>query len=95
MEQLETDRLIDLCRKHGVRKVSLFGSFARGDAGPESDVDLIVEFAEPTGFLALVRLEHELSELLGRKVDLLTEAAIGRHLKEEILQSRRVIYEAA
>ena len=75
--------------------MSLFGSFARGEAGPNSDVDLIVEFLHPTGFLALVRLERELSEVLGRKVDLLTEQAISPHLREKILNEQQVLYEAA
>jgi predicted nucleotidyltransferase len=73
----------------------LFGSFGRGDAGPDSDVDLIVEFSGPTGLLALVRLERELTEVLGRSVDLLTEEAISPHLRDRILREQRVIYEAA
>jgi len=73
----------------------LFGSFVRGDAGPESDIDLIVEFLRPTGFLALVKLERELSEVMGRKVDLVTEQAISPHLRDRIQDEQRVIYEAA
>ena len=95
MEALNYERLIDVCRTHGTRKVAIFGSFGRGDAGPNSDVDLIVEFSNPTGLLALVRLERELEEVLGRSVDLLTERAISPHLRERILREQRVIYEAA
>ena len=95
MENLELNKVIEICRENGTRKVSLFGSFVRGEAGPDSDVDLIVEFLEPTGFLALVKLERELSEALGRPVDLLTEKAISPHLRERILNEQRVIYEAA
>lgn len=95
VEPLAVDKLIEVCRAYGTRRISLFGSFARGDAGPDSDVDVLVEFAQPTGLLAFVRLERELSEALGRPVDLLTEEAISRHLREEILQSRQVVYEAA
>jgi len=73
----------------------LFGSFVRGDAGPESDIDLIVEFLRPTGFLALVKLERELSEVMGRKVDLVTEQAISPHLRDRIQEEQQVIYEAA
>ncbi|MBK7771246.1 MAG: nucleotidyltransferase family protein [bacterium] len=95
MEALNYERLIAVCRTHGTRKVALFGSFGRGDAGPNSDVDLIVEFTNPTGLLALVRLERELEEALGRSVDLLTENAISPHLRDRILREQRVIYEAA
>jgi predicted nucleotidyltransferase len=95
VETIAVDKLIEVCRAHGTRRVSLFGSFARGNAGPESDVDVLVEFASPTGLLALVRLERELSEALGRPVDLLTEEAISHHLRDEIMQSRQVVYEAA
>ncbi len=95
METIAVDRLVEVCRAHGTRRVSLFGSFARGDARPESDVDVLVEFEGPTGLLALIRLERELSEVLGRPVDLLTEEAISHHLRDEIMQSRQVVYEAA
>jgi len=95
MEALNYEALIDVCRTHGTRKVAVFGSFGRGDAGPNSDVDLIVEFTNPTGLLALVRLERELEEVLGRSVDLLTERAISPHLRDRILREQRVIYEAA
>lgn len=95
MEKLEIERLIEVCRNHGTKRVALFGSFVRGEAGPESDIDLIVDFLQPTGFLALVKLERELSEALGRKVDLLTREAISPHLRDSILDEQQVIYEAA
>ncbi len=95
MEELELEKVIAVCRAHGTRRIALFGSFVRGEAGPDSDVDLIVEFEKPTGFLALVRLERELSEMLGRKVDLLTENAISPHLRDRILNEQQVIYDAA
>jgi predicted nucleotidyltransferase len=95
VETLAIEKLVEVCRAHGTRRVSLFGSFARGDAGPESDVDVLVEFENPIGLLAFVRLERELSELLGRPVDLLTEEAISHHLRDEIMESRQVVYEAA
>ena len=95
MEHLELEKVIKVCRAHGTRRIALFGSFVRGEARPDSDVDLIVDFAQPTGFLALVRLERELSEALGRKVDLLTEQAISPHLRDRILSEQQVIYDAA
>ena len=95
MEHLELEKVIEVCRAHGTQRIALFGSFVRGEARPDSDVDLIVDFARPTGFLALVRLERELSEVLGRKVDLLTEQAISPHLRDRILSEQQVIYDAA
>jgi predicted nucleotidyltransferase len=95
MEHIAVEKLIEVCQAHGTRKVALFGSFVRGDAGPESDIDVLVEFGRPTGFLALVKLERELSEVMGRPVDLLTEDAISPHLRDEILGTQQVIYEAA
>ena len=95
MEKIEIEKLIEVCRANGTRRVALFGSFVRGEAGPESDIDVLVDFSRPTGFLALVRLERELTEAMGRKVDLLTEEAISPHLRDRILSEQQVIYEEA
>lgn len=95
MDSVDFQKVIDVCRAHGTRRIVLFGSFVRGEAGPDSDVDLIVEFSGPTGLLTLVRLERELSEALGRGVDLLTEESISPYLRERIRREQRVIYEAA
>ena len=86
-------RLIDICRQNDVSMVGVFGSMARGDAKKKSDIDLLVRFSKRKGLLAMVRLERELSEALGRKVDLLTEAAISPYLREQILKGPRVFYE--
>ena len=88
-------QVAEFCRKHHIEKLSLFGSVLRDDFGTDSDIDVLVEFERPTGLLALIRLERELSEVLGRPVDLLTEEAISHHLRDEIMQSRQVVYEAA
>ena len=73
---------------YGVKEIRLFGSVARGQAGIESDVDLLVEF-EPSahiGMFEFSRLRHELSQLLGCKVDLATPGALHKEMKEEILR---------
>ena len=72
--------------------VGIFGSMARGEAKKDSDIDLIVRFSRRKGLLALVRLERELSEVLGRKVDLLTKAAISPYMRERVLRELRVVY---
>jgi predicted nucleotidyltransferase len=90
----DTNALINICRENDVAKLEVFGSIARGEASGDSDVDLLVEFSKRKSLLALVSLERKMSAALGRKVDLLTEAAISPYLREEINRDRRVIYEA-
>ena len=90
----DTNALIDICRDNDVARLEVFGSTARGEANEDSDVDLLVEFSKRKSLLALVSLERKMSAALGRKVDLLTEAAISPYLREQINRDRRVIYEA-
>jgi uncharacterized protein len=90
----DTNALVNICRENDVAKLEVFGSIARGEASGDSDVDLLVEFSKRKSLLALVSLERKMSAALGRKVDLLTEAAISPYLREEINRDRRVIYEA-
>ena len=77
---LDTNALIEICRRNDVSMLGVFGSVARGDATAESDVDLLVKFSNRKSLLAVVSLERQLSEALGRKVDVLTEAAISPYL---------------
>jgi predicted nucleotidyltransferase len=72
-------------RRIGVKSLKLFGSVVRGEAGPESDIDILVEFSRPIGLLAFVGLKHRLAELLGRPVDLVTPAALKAPLRDGIL----------
>jgi len=71
--EMPSDKIAEFCRRHHIRKLSLFGSVVREDFGPESDVDVLVEF-EPghTPGLAFFAMQRELSELLDRRVDLNT-----------------------
>jgi len=84
---------IDILNRHrpelsalGVKSLKLFGSVVRGEARPESDIDILVEFSRPLGLLAFVRLKQRLAELLGRPVDLVTPEALKPLLREGILQ---------
>ena len=90
----DTNRLIELCRKNDVAMIGIFGSMARGEDTEQSDIDLLVRFSKRKSLLALVKLEREVSAVLGRKVDLLTEAAISPYLRDRIKRELRVIYEA-
>jgi uncharacterized protein len=89
----DQNTLMEISRQNGVKKVGAFGSGARGEATDQSDIDLLVEFAKPKGLLAMVKLERQIAKALGRKVDLLTEAALSPYLREGILRELRVTYE--
>ncbi|MBI2536020.1 MAG: nucleotidyltransferase domain-containing protein [Gemmatimonadetes bacterium] len=89
-------KLAELCRRHRIRRLSLFGSVLRDDFGPDSDVDVLVEF-EPghTPGLAIVDVEDELSALFGgRRVDLVTEKSLHRLIRRQVLSSALVQYAA-
>jgi len=84
------------CHRHQVRRLALFGSVLRDDFGPGSDVDVLVEF-EPgarTGF-AFFTMEEELSNILGRSVDLNTPGFLSRHFRDEVLREAKTLYAAA
>ncbi len=85
-----------LCRSHGVRRLALFGSTLHGNATPESDIDLLVEFDEQKipGLFRIVRIESELSALLGRRVDLRTPEDLSRYFRQEVVAESEPIYEA-
>ena len=72
-----------------------FGSVLRGDFRPESDVDLLVEFApgRVIGLIRLAGIERELSEMLGRKADLRTPADLSRYFRDDVVRTSEVLYE--
>jgi uncharacterized protein len=94
---LDRDALRALCRRYSIRRLSLYGSVARGTDSPESDVDLLVEFQhgrEP-GLIGLAGLERELSMLLGgRRVDLRTAADLSVYFRDEVLASAEVQFDS-
>lgn len=82
------------CRKHHIRKLSLYGSVLRDDFRPDSDVDVLVEFevGHPVGLIRLAAMERELTSLLGRQVDLHTPAELSRYFRDEVMSSAEVQY---
>ncbi len=88
--------LVEFCGLHHIRKLSLFGSVLREDFRTESDVDVLVEFepGQPAGLMSLVRMERELSELLGRKVDMNTAGFLSPYFRDEVLREAEVLYVA-
>lgn len=70
----------------GVASLSVFGSVARGEARPDSDVDILVSFAKPVGLIEFIHLQQYLTDLLGRPVDLATEDALRPTMRPQILE---------
>ena len=92
---LDKEKTTDFCRRNHIRKLSLFGSVLRDDFGPESDIDVLVEFeaGHVPGFFRLFDMEEELSSLLGgRKVDLRTPEDLSRYFRDEVLAQSWVQY---
>ncbi len=85
----------DFCRRHYIRKLSVFGSYLREDFGPESDIDFLVEFEEghTPGFFELAYMEEELSDLLGCcQVDIRTPHELSRYFRDEVMAGAEVQY---
>jgi predicted nucleotidyltransferase len=96
---LPTDRVAELCRRYGVRELSVFGSLLRDDFGPESDIDFLVVFGDDDHgpwMEKLIRMEDDLRVLLGREVDLVPKESVVRSenwiRRDHILGTAQVIY---
>lgn len=83
--------ILPILKRYGIRRASIFGSFARGEDREDSDIDILVEFDEESSLLDLVGLKIELEEALGKKVDVLTYKSLHPLLKDRILREQRVI----
>ena len=95
-QKMSKDKLIEFCKKNYIKKPSLFGSALRGSLEPESDVDILVEFEEgrTPGLFSIVRMEMELTEALGRKVDLRTPEDLSRYFRDEVIRNARLEYQS-
>lgn len=94
--EIDHEKIAEFCRRHHIRRLALFGSVLRDDFGPESDVDVLVEF-EPGHVpgLAFFGLARGLAQTIGREVDLLTKSELRNPFRRhEILTTREVIYAA-
>ena len=89
------EQLVAFCRKHGIRRLAIFGSALRDDFRPDSDLDVLVEFAPdriPT-LLQIAAMERELSQIFGgRKVDLRTPEDLSRYFRQQVIQEAEVQY---
>lgn len=86
--------LKDICTRYGVQKLSLFGSAIHDNFGPDSDVDLLVEFQpeQQVGYFRLTELQLELEDVIGRKVDLRTSGEVSRYFREQVMQEAVIQY---
>lgn len=87
------NKLSPIFRHYGVKRASVFGSVSRGDDNPKSDIDVIVKLGKPMGLVGFVGLVTEMEEILGRKVDLLTEGNVNKFIQPYILPDLKTIYE--
>ena len=90
----DTEKLIELCRRQDVALLGVFGSVARGKAAEDSDVDLLVRFSHPKSLLATIALERQMAEAIGRRVDLVTEAALSPYIRDSALEDLEILYDA-
>lgn len=81
------DKLVEFCQQQHISKISLFGSVLRDDFTDQSDVDFLVEFesGKVPGYLRLAGMENQLSDLIGRKVDLRTSNELSRYFRQEVI----------
>jgi predicted nucleotidyltransferase len=89
-------KLAEICRRHRVRELSLFGSAARGEMRADSDIDMLVDYSSDArpSLLDLIAMKNELSDLLGRPVDLGVKRAVKPRFRDRILAEAQVIYAA-
>ncbi len=90
---LDAPRIAEFCKRHHIERLSLFGSVLRDDFGPDSDVDVLVEF-EPgwTPGLAFFALQDELSAIVGRRVDLNTPGWLSKYFRDQVRAEARPLY---
>ena len=90
------NEIVRFCRKHHITRLSFFGSVLRDDFGPESDIDVLVEFKpDHIPGLSFFGMQDELSEILGRKVDLHTLGFLSTSIRSEVIAEAEVLYVAA
>lgn len=86
--------IINYLMPYGPERIGLFGSFARGEDNSESDIDILVKFNTTLSLLDLVKINNELSQQIGKKIDLVTEPSLkNERLKKSIYKDLQIIYE--
>jgi len=95
-QKISNDKLAEFCKRNHIRKLSVFGSAVRGQLGPDSDIDLLVEFEEnhTPGLFSIVAMEIELAEMLGRKIDMRTPEDLSQYFRDEVMQNAELQYQS-
>jgi predicted nucleotidyltransferase len=86
------ESIISILTRYDAERIAIFGSYARGEAGTGSDIDILVRFARPKSLIQIVQIEDEIRKAIHMKVDLLTEKAISPHLAGSVHRDEMVIY---
>lgn len=84
--------IVSVLTRNDAERIAIFGSFARGEAGTKSDIDILVTFAQPKSLIQLVQIEEELKKSIHMNVDLVTEKSLSPHLAGAIHRDEMVIY---
>ena len=92
IEQRIRDHLAELSSEFAVAEIGIFGSYIRGEQTPESDLDILIQFSKPVGFVAFYQLEQRLKQLLGVEVDLVTRSALKPHIGAKILAEVKYVH---
>ena len=93
--EIPAERIREICRRHQVRELSVFGSAARGDLRSDSDIDVLVEFLPNANVgWRFFRLEEELSQVFGRRVDLGTKRSLKPWVRAQALRDAQIVYAA-
>ncbi len=92
LQELLSSQLNNLNEDFGVTEIGIFGSYVRGEQNPDSDLDVLVNFSRPIGFVTFMQLEQHLEQLLGVNVDLVTQAALKTHIGQKILKEVKYVH---
>ena len=94
--QFDPKQLAEFCRRNGIARLSLFGSILRGDFAPGSDVDLLMEYQPDRipSLLEMAQMELELTQIIGRKVDLRTPLELSRRFRQQVVNEAELLYAA-
>jgi predicted nucleotidyltransferase len=92
---LPLDEIRAFCERHPIRRLALFGSVLRDDFGPDSDIDMLVEFDDsvPVSLFAMGRMQFELTHMLGREVDFKTAGFLSRYFREDVVRDAITVYQ--